>query len=152
MSSVTFEFIISPPSAAIIAPAVGGGKTDQQRPGRGVREGGSKREGVNKMGKPKIVKVFDGPEDCTRRELALIAFHESGMNDDKLFSEFWCKYQELLVQKLGHEAHYLTEMLNEQGKERACKAREQRSQDLKSVVLFAVSFFCGSVVTLFLRL
>lgn len=98
------------------------------------------------------LKLLDGPEGCTRRELALIAFHESGMNDDKLFSEFWCKYQELLVQKLGYESYYLTEMLNEQGKERACKAREQRSQYLKSVVLFAVSFFCGSVVTLLLRL
>lgn len=71
------------------------------------------------------VQIFEGPENCTRRELAEIAFHESGLYDNKAFSDFWIRYQELLVQKLGYEAQYLGDALKDQGQDRSKNHADQ---------------------------
>lgn len=95
------------------------------------------------------ITVSNGPDDCTRQELAMIAFHEAGIYDDKAFSLYWMRYQELLAQKLGYENNYLADMLKEQSEQRAAEARNKRKQNLIFALLFSLSFILGRFSALF---
>ena len=88
--------------------------------------------------------IGKGPMDCTRQELAKMAFHETGIFDEEKFSAYWVRYQELLIQKLGYESEYLADILKKQSEEKYTEAREKRRNNLIFAVLFLLSFFFGT--------
>lgn len=88
--------------------------------------------------------VGKGPMDCTRQELAKMAFYEAGIYDDEKFSDYWARYQELLVQKFGYEAQYLADMLTKQCDDSASDC----TQKLRFPVFFSLGFLVGFFITL----